>query len=50
MDSKICQLQADLNYLEKDLVQSKIRLAQSKAEFDNLQFERERLECQQMNL
>ena len=34
MDSKICQLQADINYLEKQLVQSKIKLAQSKAELD----------------
>ena len=34
MDSSICQLQADINYLEKQLVQSKIKLAQAKAELD----------------
>ena len=44
LDSKVCQLQADLQYLERQLVQSKIRLAQSKAEYDNMVFERCKLE------
>ena len=48
MDSKICQLQADLNYLERQLVQSKIKLAQAKAECDNVVFERNKIESQML--
>ena len=44
MDSEISNLNTEIRYLERQLVQSKIKLAQSKADLDTCNIESERIQ------